>query len=325
MASTKYMNVYINDSFSIAGPMEKQGLIKDYNIMIDDYYYGEKTFENAEVKMQKVVIDNLLGRNKLKDVNIGCVVGGELSNQIATTNYALKDYNIPFLGIYSACACYIQSLIILANMLESKILESGIVITSSHNLVSEKQFRFPSEYGSLKPDYTTFTSTGSAGSIVSSKSSNIKVESSTIGRVIDYGIKDVFNMGAVMAPAAAFVLTKHLNDLKRKVDYYDLILTGDLGKTGSEIFKEILDKDYNIKIKNHSDAGSMIYSEEQETYAGASGPLALPLVLITKIIKEKKYKKILLIGTGCLHSPVMVNQKQTIPGIAHAIGLEVNL
>ena len=323
MASIKYENVYLNDYFTIGGKVESEGLIKNYNITLADYYYGEKTFEDAEVKMQRVVIDNLLRRVKLKDKNIDLVVGGELSNQIATTNYTLKNYDIPFLGVYSACASFIESLIILANMIGSSIINKGIALTSSHNLTSEKQFRFPCEYGAPKPDYTTFTATGCVGALISSEFGIVKLESATIGKVIDKNIKDVFHMGAVMAPGAADTLNRHLKDLHRDSNYYDVIITGDLGSIGKKIFLNILNKQYKIKLKNHLDAACEIYADEQKTLAGASGPAALPLYLCTKVLREKKYKKILLIGTGALHSPVMINQKHSIPGIAHLISLEV--
>ena len=137
------------------------------------------------------------------------------------------------------------------------------------------------------------------------------------------GIKDVNNIGAVMAPAAASTIVRHLEELKRDINYYDLILTGDLGKIGTKILKEFLNINHNIKLNNHIDAGTMIYSESQNINSGASGPVCLPLVLFTKILKNKKYKKILLIGTGSLHTPTLVNQKNSIAAIAHAISLEV--
>ena len=137
------------------------------------------------------------------------------------------------------------------------------------------------------------------------------------------GVKDVNNMGAVMAPAAADTINKHLTDLKRDLDYYDLILTGDLGEVGVSILKDYLDRVYDVKLKKHMDSGCEIFKNTQNINAGASGPVALPLVLFNKILKSTKYKKILIIGTGSLHSPTLVNQKNTIPSIAHAISLEV--
>lgn len=322
MASLIFKNVYINDQETVVGPYENNGIL-NFNNSIKDFYGDEKSFENCEIKLQKIVFDNILRKNNLSDINIDLVVGGDLMNQITATSFNMRDYNIPFLGVYSACASFPESLLILANMVDSKFLKKGIAITSSHNLTSEKQFRFPIEYGCLKPKRSTFTATGAVSTLVSNKVSKVKVESATIGRVIDYGIKDPFNMGAVMAPAAASTIVNHLNELNRSINYYDVVLTGDLGEVGSQILKEFLLKNNNIKMKNHLDAATLIYSDEQEIFSGASGPVALPIVLFNKILKQRKYKKILIVGTGSLHSPVMCNQKNTIPSIAHAVSLEV--
>ena len=321
MASLIFKNVYINDQETVVGPYENNGIL-NFNNSIKDFYGDEKSFENCEIKLQKIVFDNILRKNNLSDINIDLVVGGDLMNQITATSFNMRDYNIPFLGVYSACASFPESLLILANMVDSKFLKKGIAITSSHNLTSEKQFRFPIEYGCLKPKRSTFTATGAVSTLVSNKVSKVKVESGTIGRVIDYGIKDPFNMGAVMAPAAASTIVNHLNELNRSINYYDVVLTGDLGEVGSQILKEFLLKNNNIKMKNHLDAATLIYSDEQETFSGASGPVALPIVLFNKILKQRKYKKILIVGTGSLHSPVMCNQKNTIPSIAHAVVIE---
>lgn len=319
MASFKYKNVYINRFYSIAGKYENNGILKSVDRYIDDFYDGEKTIEDCEIKMQRDVLDNLVSSKT------DLVVGGDLMNQITTTNSSMIDRNISLLGVYSACSSFIEALIILSNFINSRQIKEGISITSSHNLSSEKQFRFPVEYGASKPSYSTFTSTGSVGSIVSNIPSNIKIVSSTIGSVVDSGVKDANNMGAVMAPSAVNTLMEHLKYTNTTVKDYDLILTGDLGKVGSELFKELLCRDYDITINNHIDAGSMIYNKEQEKYSGGSGPVCLPLVLFNNIIHNKKYKKILVIGTGALHSPMLVNQKHSIPSVSHLVSLEVGL
>ena len=323
VASKIFKKVYLNDYFTVVGPLEKESHLKSLDLTMNDYYYGCKTFEQAEIKMQRVAIDNLLNNNSLFSNNIDVIVGGDLSNQIAITSYAIKNYNIPFLGIYSACATFTESLIILGSLIESGMIKKGISSISSHNLTAEKQFRYPVEYGAVKPHTSTFTTTGSVASLVSNKETNIKVESVTVGTIIDMNIKDANHLGAVMAPGAAEVIYKHLKDLNRSYNYYDLILTGDLGCIGSKIMLDYLKNTNNIVLKNHKDAGCLLYLESQDTYAGGSGPACLPIVLYNMILKNKKYKKILIVATGALHSPTMVNQKMSIPGIAHAVSLEV--
>ena len=310
MASFKYKDVYLNKFYSIGGVYENNGNLKNVNRYLEDFYDNEKTIEDSEIKMQKEVLTNLVN-NKTE-----LIVGGDLTNQLTATSSSVVDNNISFLGIYSACATFCSSLITLSNFIQNRSIKEGIVITSSHNLSSEKQFRFPIEYGAHKPNYTTFTTTGSVGVIVSKNPSNVR-------SVVDMGIKDANNMGAVMAPAAVKTLIDHLQYTNTTVKDYDLVLTGDLGKYGAELFKILLKTDYGIVIKNHIDAGSIIYNPEQEKYNGGSGPVCLPLVLFNNILQNKKYKRILVIATGSLHSPTLVNQKHSIPSIAHLISLEV--
>lgn len=321
MSSFKYDNVYIKDYESIAGPKEREGNIEFKN-SIDDYYYGEDGIEDAEVKMQNFCLTNILKRNKLNN-NLELLVGGDLLNQIAITSYNVVNRDIPFLGVYNACATFNESLIVLANFINSGNINSGVAITSSHNLNAERQYRFPIEYGSPKKCYSTFTTTGAASMLVSKEQSNVKIESGTIGCVVDYGIKDCSNMGAVMAPSAAHTLHKHLTELKRDLDYYDIIVTGDLGKFGSNLFLKLIKEDYGYVPKNYIDAASILYKDDQDTFQGGSGPVVVPLVLINKLLKEKQNKKILLLATGSLHSPLMVNLKKSIPAITHAVSIEV--
>lgn len=322
MASKQFKNIYLNDFVTLVGPLEKESHLKKYNLIMDDYYYGEKTFEQAEIKMQKSVIDQLLKQNSLKNADISLLVGGDLTNQIAITSYSAKNYNFPFLGLYSACATFVENLIVAATFVESGC-KKVIGVTSSHNLTAEKQFRYPIEYGAPRPHTATFTTTGAISTLISKKESKLKIESATIGTPIDMGISDANNMGAVMAPAAASTLMLHLTELKRDINYYDLILTGDLGCVGAKILEDYLLTNYNIKMKKSLDAGCELFLNSQETYAGGSGPACLPLVFFNKILTTKKYKKILLIATGALHSVALVNQANPIPGIAHAISLEV--
>ena len=289
---------------------------------MDDYYIGQKTFEQAEIKMQELVIDNILKRNNLKNSDVDCLVGGDLTNQIAVSNSSAKNYNIPFLGLYSACATFTESLIVGASLIDAGSIKRVLGITSSHNLTAERQFRYPIEYGSPRRVTQHFTATGAVASLISKTPTSVKIESCTVGKIIDFGVKDANNMGAVMAPSAANTLIEHLRDFKRKPEYYDVILTGDLGQLGSELFKMILSKN-DITLKNHIDAGCELIVDGNKTDQGASGPVCLPLYLVEKILASKKYKRILIIGTGSLQNQTLVNQKNTIPSVSHAVALEV--
>ncbi len=328
--TSKFNNVYVADRYTIAGVYEKDGPISDYFDLIydKDFYYGCDTFERAEEKMLSNCILKLINRAKLIDSDIDYVISGDLENQIAASDYAMRDFNIPFLGIFSACATFGEGLLIGANMIEGKRANKIIVSTSSHNMVAERQFRNPTEYGAPKKKTTTWTSTGAVSLLLSNKKSKIKICSATPGIVQDKGITDVNNMGGVMAIAAADTIKKHFDDLKIKPDYYDLILTGDLGIYGKEILIEYL-KDMDIDIsKNYEDCGLILYDRKrQPVYAGASGPASSALVLCAYILKEMergKYKRVLIVPTGAIFSPTRSFQKDSIPSIAHAIGLEVS-
>lgn len=325
-----YKNVYIKETSTIAGVYEANGPLKKYfdQIYTKDLYFGEKSWEKAEIKLLKNSISLLLTKSKLKDKNIDLIISGDLQNQIASSDYAIREFDIPFLGIYNACATIAEGLIIASNFIDSKKANNCIVSTVSHNTSAEKQYRNPTEYGTPKPEMSTFTVTGSASALLTNKKTDIKIEASTIGKIIDKGTKDVNHMGAVMAPAAADTIYRHLIDLKRTPDYYDLIVTGDLGEYGKKILVNYLKKVYDIDIsKNYNDCGTMIYDiKKQPVLAGGSGPACSALTIYSYIIKKmkaKKLKKVLVVPTGALFSPTMYFQKESLPAIAHAISLEV--
>ena len=325
-----YKNVYIKDTSTIAGIYEANGPLKQYfdKTYTKDLYFNQKNWEHAEIELQKQAIDLLLQKTNYQEKDIDLLISGDLQNQIAASDYTSKCYDIPFLGIYNACASSSEGMIIASTFLDSKKIKNSIVVTSSHNMVAEKQYRNPTEYGTPKPDTATFTVTGGAAILLTNEKTNIKIESATIGKTIDKGVKDVNHMGAVMAPAAADTIYRHLTDLKREANYYDMILTGDLGKYGKEILINYMKKTYHIDIsKNYNDCGTMIYeTEKQPVFAGGSGAACSALVnfsYIYKKLKEKSLKKVLIVPTGALFSPTLVFQKESIPAIAHAVSLEV--
>ncbi len=323
----KYKNVYINETSTVTGPYEKNGpLSNSFDKSFRDLYFGKKTWEQAESKLIEESVDLLLGKIRKTRFDIDLFIAGDLLNQIAASNYAASNLQIPYLGIYNACATSVEGLILGANMVEAKQIKNCICTTSSHNNAAEKQFRYPVEYGGPKPKTTTFTTTGSASAYLTSEKMGIKIESATVGTVTDLGIKDVYHMGAVMAPACADTIFKHLKETKRDIHYYDLILSGDLGIYGKDILTDYMQTEYGISLNNYNDTATMIYdTKNQPVYAGGSGPACAPLVTysyIFKKMKKKELKRVLLVATGALMSPTMVNEKLTIPSIAHAISLE---
>ena len=324
----KFKDVYINETSTITGPYESEGpLGKYFDLCHKDLYFGEKNWEQAEVKLIDEAIHTLVKKSKINIDDVDLLIGGDLLNQIVASNYVMEKFKNSFVGIYAACSTSTLGLILGASLIDGGFINKAITFTSSHNNAAEKQYRYPVEYGGPKHESTTFTSTGSVAALLSKESASIKIESGTIGRVIDSGVGDVSNMGAVMAIAAADTIVNHLKDTGRSIDYYDLILTGDLGIYGKEILKEYMLTQYNIDLKNYNDTGVMLYDlKSQPVYAGASGPACAPLVTYSLVFDEMrkgKYKKVLLAATGALMSPTMANHKLTIPSISHAVSLEV--
>lgn len=324
----KYDNVYINDTATVTGPYEKKGPLQGYfDKGYDDFYFGMPTWEQAEGKLIEDSVDILLSKLGKTRFDIDLHISGDLLNQTVASNYAAANLGIPYLGIYNACATSVEGIIIGANMIEANQIKNCICTVSSHNNAAEKQFRYPVEYGGVKPKTTTFTTTGGCSAFLSNEKKGIKIESSTIGKVIDLGVNDAYNMGAVMTPACADTLYTHLKETKRDINYYDLILSGDLGKYGKDIMKDYMKEEYNIELNNYDDSACMIFDiNKQDVYAGGSGPACLPLVTYGYIfdkMKKNELKKVLLLATGALMSTTMVNEKETIPAICHAISLEV--
>lgn len=328
--TTKYNNVYIEDTYTICGNYENDGPLSKYfdKKYEKDLYFNEKSWEKAEAHLLKETNKNILNKNKLKDSDIDLLISGDLQNQIAASDYMARDFDIPFIGVFEACSTIGEGLIIGSTFVESKIAKKVIVSTSSHNMVAEKQFRNPTEYGTPKPKTSTFTATGAVSILLTNKKTKIKIESSTVGKVKDFGITDANHMGAVMAPAAGDVIYNHLKDTKRNLDYYDLILTGDLGIYGKNILKDYMMTSYNIELKdNYNDCGTMLYDlDNQPVLAGGSGPVCSALVIFGYIYKEMlkgKLKKVLIVPTGAIFSPTFTFQKESIPAIANCVSLEV--
>lgn len=324
-----YKNVYIKDTATICGPYEKDGPLKKYfDKSYNDLYFGEKSFEKAEIKLVKDALVMLMKKTGLKKEDIELTIGGDLLNQIAASTYGTYSVGDAFIGIYGACSTSVLGMIVGSNFIDDKRVKNACVVVSSHNMSSEKQFRNPTEYGAPKPSSATFTATGAAACLLTDKKSSVKVDCATLGKIVDYGQNDPNDMGRVMAPAVIETLLTHFKDTGRSVDDYDLILTGDLGIYGKNILMEYMQKYHDIDLsKKYNDCGVMLYDleKQEEVNAGGSGPVCSALVNYSYVfdqLKKKKLKRVLLIATGALFSPTMVYQKENIYSIAHAISLE---
>ena len=321
--------VSIINSYSLVGPVETRGKLREFfDMSMEDDEWDCKSHEMAEIKMQKFVAEQLIKNSGLKKEDISAYLGGDLINQITATSFAVRDIDVPFLGLYNACATFGESLII-GSLLCQLDLEKVICITSSHFATTERQYRYPLELGTQPTPESQWTVTACGGVILSKKCKIDcpKVKSLTIGNVVDMGVTDANNMGMAMAPAAADTIYNHFKELNLKEDYYDLVITGDLGKLGRDTVDYLL-KDKGLDLsKSINDCGALIYDEKQKKCQGGSGAGCSSAVFASYIYKNminKNFKKVLLVPTGALLSKDSPLQKETIPAIAHAVAIEVN-
>ena len=320
----KFSNVYLKDSMVLAGDLEGSGPIGEYIDYVSDF--KEESFENSEISMLYQSIDMLLEKLNFTPNDIDIAIGGELSNQLTTTSYTMRKLLISLIGIYAACSTITLGIGLAGLLLNNNDVNKILVFTSSNNQSAERQFRNPVEYGGEKEETQTFTSTVAASAIISNEKSNISIKSFTLGKVIDIGFTDSMDFGRAMAPAAIETLFEHFKNTNSKPSDYDLILTGDLSSYGYDIVKKALEEKYSYS-RNYNDCGLMLYDvENQNVFAGGSGPGTSAAVLLAYVKKEmeaKKLRKVLLCATGALMNPTMINQKNSLPCIAHAIELEV--
>ncbi|WP_099191305.1 stage V sporulation protein AD [Tepidibacter mesophilus] len=318
----------IISSSAVGGPFEAQGnLADDFDILHDNIWLGQDSYEKAEKKLLEQSCEKTIQKAGLKKEDIQFFLSGDLMNQIISSSFAARTLGAPFLGIFGACSSAMQGLALGSLLIDSKAANYVLAGASSHNASAEKQFRYPTEYGSQKPPTAQWTVTGAGTGLLSNKGEGPRVTSATIGKVIDMGLSDPFNMGAAMAPAAVDTIQAHFRDLNIDPSYYDIIATGDLGKIGHTIAGDLLIK-HGLKIPSNifTDCGIMIYKKDQPVMAGGSGCGCSATVTYGHFLnrmKKGELKRILIIATGALLSPISYQQKESIPCIAHAVSIEM--
>ena len=317
----------ILDCASIVGPKEAQGPLAEYfDQTLEDEFWGEKTWEKAESKIIKETVNTVISKSGVPSDQIDLMIAGDLLNQCISSSFGLREANIPFLGVFGACSTFVESMCIGSICVES-FAKNVLCATSSHFCSAEKQFRFPLELGNQRTPTAQWTVTGSGAAIITQSGMGPYITHITPGKIIDMGIKDANNMGAAMAPAFCETLITHFLDTGRSPNYYDAIISGDLGHVGKEIAIDIAKaRGYNIK-PNYNDCGVLIFDKEkQDTHSGGSGCGCCCSVFsgyFFKQLKAKKLKKVLLIATGALMNSTSSQQGESIPGIAHAISIEI--
>ena len=313
---------------SIVGPKEADGpMAKYFDQCLDDEFWGEKSWEKAESKIIKETVNMAISKSGIPSEQIDFCFAGDLLNQCISSSFGLRELNIPFFGVFGACSTFVESMCLGSVFIEGGGAQNVLCATSSHFCSAEKQFRFPLELGNQRPPSSQWTVTGSGATVLTKDGEGPYITCITPGKINDMGIKDANNMGAAMAPAALDTLITHLVDTGRKPSYYDAIITGDLGHIGKGILIDLAQKrGYNIK-SNYNDCGVMMFDKDaQDTHSGGSGCACIGTIFsgyFYRMLKEKKYKRILLIATGALMNSTSSQQGESIPGIAHAVAIEI--
>ena len=316
----------IESYYSVVGKKEGEGPFNKYfDEILKNDLCNQKSYELAE---REILEKTILGALQKKQVDLGDIdfmIGGDLLNQIITTSFSARHFETPLIGLYGACSTMSESLAIGAALIDGGYAKKTICATVSHFATAERQYRTPLELGNQRPPVSQWTVTGAGCTILSNTNKGNYISMATFGKVTDYGVTDANNMGAAMAPAASETLAEHFKDTGRCPEDYDLIVTGDLGKLGSEIFRDLMEhRGYKLG-NNYCDCGQMIFGRNQRTFQGGSGAGCSASILNSYILKqmnEGAFKKVLFMATGALLSTLSTQQGETIPCIAHAVVIE---
>lgn len=316
----------IISGMSVVGKREGEGpLGKYFDEVVQDAKCGEKTFEKGEKKMFHKAIFGAIGKAGLSAQDIEVFLAGDLLNQLVSSSYVARELPVSYLGMYSACSTMTECLTLGATLIDDGRFHKIACATGSHFATAERQYRYPLEYGCQRPPYAQWTATASGCSILSSDGDGPAITHATIGRVVDYGINDLNNMGAAMAPAALDTLLAVTSDTGYEVSDFDAIFTGDLGRLGAEILRDLC-REQGIELgQKYSDCGEMLFTRDQHCYCGGSGAGCSASVLNSFILRKMgtgEYNRVLLLATGALMSPTTSYQGETIPCISHGVILE---
>lgn len=314
---------------SVVGKKEGEGPLGDiFDYVNTDTTFGEKSWEKSESRMQKDALTLAANKANQPISAIEYIFAGDLINQCTSSSYAVREFKRPFFGLFGACSTMAEGLGLAAMAVDGGFSSLSAALTSSHFCSAERQYRSPLEYGAQRTPTAQWTVTGSGCVLLSDNGPGPYITHFTAGKIIDLGISDANNMGSAMAPAAHSTLLTFFKDTGTSPSDYDLIVTGDLGKTGHEILTDLLRDDGIIFRGNFSDCGIMVYDlEKQDVHSGGSGCGCSAVVLCSQIMRDLQsgvLHNVLFAGTGALHSPVCIQQGESIPGICHAVRISTN-
>ena len=321
--------VHILSHAAVGGKMESEGPLADYfDTLSTDSFFGEKTWEKAESTMQRQALSKALEKATLGHGDLDYILAGDLLNQCVGSAFSLRDSGIPFWGLYGACSTMGESIALGSLLIAGGFAQRVGAMTSSHFCTAERQYRMPVPYGSQRTPTAQWTATAAGCAILGREGRGPRITAVTCGKIVDKGIKDSNNMGAAMAPAAFDTLSAHFTATGTAPGDYDLVVTGDLGVLGHEIVTDLFARQGVDMGKNYTDCGLLLFDvKQQDMHAGASGCGCAASVLcgyLLRQMEEGKWKKILFAPTGALLSPTTTCQGESIPGISHAVTIEMD-
>ena len=307
------------------GKTEGEGPLAEYfDIVNENDGVGSSTWERAEAALVKQAAGLAIQKAGLKTKDIDIAFAGDLLNQCTASTFGLRETEIPLAGLFGACSTFALALIMASAAVDGGLADKALAEASSHFCSAEKQFRYPLEYGGQRTPTAQRTVTGAGAAVIAKESDGVKITHGMVGRVTDYGVTDMANMGAAMAPSAARTIADFMNDTGSRPEDFDMILTGDLGSVGSSLLNEVLREEYGFDISRvHADCGNLIFdAEAQDVHAGGSGCGCSASVVCSYILpkmQRKELRKVLFAGTGALMSPLTALQGDTIPAVTHAV------
>ncbi|KFZ42614.1 stage V sporulation protein AD [Anoxybacillus flavithermus] len=312
---------------TVGGPFEANGNIADdFDLLHEDLWLGEDSYEKAHKVLFEEAFFQAMKKANIEKEQVQFMIAGDLINQMTPSSFAARTLSTPYLGVFGACSTSMEALALSAFIVNYGGAKYILTGAASHNAAVEKQFRYPTEYGGQKPPTAQWTVTGAGVALVGSEGDGPRITSATIGRVVDMGLTDPFNMGGAMAPAAVDTIEAHLRDMQVDASYYDLIVTGDLGKIGRTVSLDLLRKNgMKLEEERYQDCGLLIYREGQPVLSGGSGAGCSATVVYGHLLNRMKrgeMKRMLVVATGALLSPLTFQQGETIPCIAHAVAIE---
>ena len=310
---------------AVGGKKEGEGpLAAEFDELSADNRFGQSSWEAAETYLQLRAARLCLQKAALPQEKVQLALAGDLQAQCTASSYAMRELGVPFAGLFGACSTMAEGLALGAALCESGAARALLAMASSHFCAAERQFRTPLSYGAVRTPTAQWTATAAGCCLLQPQGAGVGIAAAAFGRVQDYQVKDINNMGAAMAPAAAATLLRYLHDTGQEPKDFDAIYTGDLGHLGSRLFREILTAE-GLVMKNHIDCGSILYdAARQNVKSGGSGPGCCAAVLCGRILprlERGSYRRVLFIATGALMSQTTFLQKESIPAIAHLVEL----